>query len=102
MSSLKLGVGAEGVTVPVRLRPRSSRPGVSGVREGALELRVGAPPVEGRANEEAKRLLARLFGIPPSRVALQSGAKSRLKVFQLRGVGAEAVKKALDSSGASK
>lgn len=100
MNGLKVVAGEEGVSVDVRLRPRSSRPGVAGVREGALELRVTAPPVEGRANEEARRLLARLVGIPPSRVSLRAGEKSRRKVFLLQGVTAEAVKKALDSGAA--
>ncbi len=102
MSSLEIVVRPDGITIPVHLRPRSSRPGIAGVREGALELRVGAPPAQGRANDEARRLLARFFGIPPTRIVLFSGAKSRSKVFHLQGVDADAVKKALDSGGISK
>ena len=72
--SLTIGSADDGATITVRLLPRSSRPGVGGVREGALELRVGAPPVEGRANEAARRLLAKLLGLPRSAVRLTAGA----------------------------
>ena len=69
----------------VRLSPGSSRPGFSGVREGALELRVAAPPVEGKANDAAAKVLAKIAGVPPSKVVLKSGARSRSKVFFIEG-----------------
>ena len=70
----------------MRLRPRASRAGVVGVREGALDLRVNAPPVEGEANAAARELLADLLGVAKSRVELHSGAKSRSKVFRVEGL----------------
>ena len=39
---------ADGVTLPVRVQPRASRDGLGGEREGALVVRLTAPPVEGR------------------------------------------------------
>ena len=80
----------------VRLLPRSSRPGVGGVREGALELRVGAPPVEGRANEDARRLLAKLLGLPRSAVRLAAGTRSRQKVFRLEGIAPDELRRRLE------
>lgn len=56
------------------------------MRDGALVLRVNAPPLEGKANEEARKLLAGLLGLPRSRVTLAAGARSRNKVFHLSGV----------------
>jgi hypothetical protein len=75
-----------GILIDVRLRPRASRASVGGVREGALELRVCAPPVEGEANAAARELLAAVLGVPRSRVALQGGEKSRRKVFRVEGL----------------
>lgn len=75
-----------GVLLDVRLRPRASRAGVGGVREGALELRVGAPPVEGEANAAARELLAAVLGVSRARVALHHGEKSRRKVFRIDGL----------------
>ena len=41
----------QGVTLRVRVQPRSSRNALAGEREGALVVRLTAPPVEGRANQ---------------------------------------------------
>jgi uncharacterized protein (TIGR00251 family) len=79
------------VLIPVRLRPRASRRGAGGVREGALELRVTAPPVEGEANAAARELLAELLGVPRARVSLQRGDKSRSKLFRVEGLTPAAV-----------
>ena len=78
-----------GASLAVRLQPRSSRSGVRGLRDGALLLAVNSPPVEGRANEEACRLLARALRIPRSRIRLAAGAKSRNKVFHVSSMGPE-------------
>jgi uncharacterized protein (TIGR00251 family) len=86
VSSLRIGEADEGSTVEVRLQPRSSRQGVDGVREGAIRLKVHAPPAEGRANDAARGLLADLLGVSPSTVRLKSGAKSRTKVFLVTGL----------------
>jgi len=83
---------ADGVLIDVRLRPRASRAGVGGVREGALELRVCAPPVEGEANAAARELLAEALGVSRARIALHAGGKSRRKVFHVEGLDAAAAR----------
>jgi uncharacterized protein YggU (UPF0235/DUF167 family) len=72
------------VTVSVRVRPRS-RPSVSLEQDG-LVISVAAPPERGRATEEARRALAEALGLPPSAVALRTGAAVRQKVFSVTGV----------------
>lgn len=89
---VRVSASAGGVLIDVHLRPRSSRPGVAGARDGALELRVTAPPVEGEANAAARDLLAELLGIPRGRVSLRSGAKGRRKVFLAEGLSPEAAR----------
>jgi len=46
----------------VRVVPRASKSSIAGERDGALRVRVAAPPVEGAANEELTRLLAQALG----------------------------------------
>jgi len=46
-------------------------------------VRVRSSPERGRANEEAIKLLARYFGVKPSKVHLISGVTSRNKVFEI-------------------
>ena len=71
--------------VEVRVQPRASRDSVGGLRDGALEVRVTAPPADGRANAAVCRLVARAFGVRPGAVQLVSGAKSRRKRLRIEG-----------------
>lgn len=65
----------------VRAQPRASRFELAEVREGRLRLRLTAAPADGAANEQARRLIAKAFGVGVSKVLLKSGAKGRDKVF---------------------
>jgi uncharacterized protein (TIGR00251 family) len=85
-------------TLKVNLQPRASRNGIDGVQGDALKLRVTAPPVEGRANKALKKLLAEHLGIPPSRIAIISGRRSREKLVQLSGISRAELEKALGVS----
>lgn len=76
--------GAMG-SVTVRVVPRAGRTSVEAGTEGIV-VRVRAAPERGRANEEARRALARAIGVPPGDVRLRSGARSRDKVFEVEGV----------------
>ncbi len=73
------------LTLSVRLQPRAARDEVMGVQGDRLKVRVSAPPVEGAANEQLMRLLAREFGVPRSRVSLLAGARSRDKRVAVEG-----------------
>jgi uncharacterized protein (TIGR00251 family) len=72
--------------VRVRVTPGAARDEVAGRRDGLLLVRVTAPPVEGKANRAACRLLAKLTGVPPSRVEVVRGASSREKTIRLGGI----------------
>ncbi|MGH2658234.1 MAG: DUF167 domain-containing protein [Actinomycetota bacterium] len=72
-------------SVTVRVVPRASRPGVAARPDGVV-VRVRAAPEGGRATEEARLALAGALGIPKSRVSLRAGARSRIKVFEVRGL----------------
>lgn len=65
----------------VRAQPRASRQELAGVQDGRLRLRLTAAPADGAANEQARRLIARAFGVGVSKVTLQSGARHRNKLF---------------------
>jgi uncharacterized protein (TIGR00251 family) len=67
----------------VRVQPRARRDEVQGWCDGALRVRVTAPPTGGRANEAVIDLLALAFDVPPSRVELVSGAAARDKLFRV-------------------
>lgn len=65
------------------VQPKASKSRIVGLYDGCLKLAVAAPPVDGKANEEVVRFLARLLDIPGRDVALHSGAQSRRKKVRL-------------------
>lgn len=70
----------------VRVVARASRSRVVGEHDGALRVRVAAPPVEGAANEELIRTLARALDVPSRAVEITSGHASKLKQVRVTGV----------------
>ena len=76
----------EGIVFQVRVVPRSSRSEVAGIQGDSLKVRLKAPPVEGRANEECIRFLAGLLGVKRDRVRIVSGLKSKTKTIAVSGL----------------
>jgi hypothetical protein len=72
-------VKGDGVVFQVLAKPRASKSAVRGARDGALEIAIAAPPVDGEANEELVRFLARAFGVPARAVTIERGEGGRHK-----------------------
>jgi uncharacterized protein len=87
------------VSFRVRVQPRASRTEVAGEHAGAIKLRIVAPPVDGKANEECIRFLARLLEVPPRAIEIVSGDASRDKVIRVHATPAARVRDALTRRG---
>ena len=87
LSALKVTASQDGVELWVRAKPRASKSAVRGVAEGALEVAVAAPPVEGEANEELVRFLARALGVGKRDVRIVRGEGSRHKRLYVANIG---------------
>jgi|SRR5882762_85692 len=74
------------VVFPVRVQPRSSKNEIAGVMDGALKIRLQAPAVENRANQELCAFLAELLKRPKSAVRILSGERGRNKRVEIQGV----------------
>jgi uncharacterized protein (TIGR00251 family) len=74
------------VTLAVRVAPRASRDAIEGEYQGALKVRLTAPPVDDRANQALRELLAEVLNVPVSAVRIVSGAKNRTKRVAIAGV----------------
>jgi hypothetical protein len=72
--------------ITVRVQPRSGRTVVQAGPGDEVLVRVKAAPEGGKATEEARRAIARALRVPASAVTLQTGARSRTKVFAVEGV----------------
>ncbi|MCL6477234.1 MAG: DUF167 domain-containing protein [Peptococcaceae bacterium] len=76
----------DGVTFRVRVQPRASRNQLAGVMDGAVKVRLAAPPVDGEANEACLKFLAGILGVPRNSLRLVSGHTGRNKTIRVSGV----------------
>ncbi len=86
----------EGVLLTVYVQPKAARTEYVGIHGQALKFRVAAPPVEGAANEELCRYLAKKYSVPVGSVVIRAGRGARHKQVLLKRVKAQHV---LDSLG---
>ena len=77
------------ISFSVRVVPRASKTETAGEHDGALRVRVAAPPVEGAANDALTKFLSKEFGVPARDVEIKSGHASKTKVVRVFGAGAE-------------
>ena len=79
---------------------KSRRTEVAGLYGDTIKIRVAAPPVEGRANEEIISFLAEALGVPKKEVKIKSGASSRIKTIAIKGIDTDVATSVLISKSA--
>jgi len=84
-----------GSLLSVVVVPRSGNSSIAQLSDGTIQIRVGAPPVDGAANTALLRYLADILDVPRSRLAVASGATSRRKRIVIAGVASEQIEKQL-------
>jgi uncharacterized protein (TIGR00251 family) len=84
-----------GVELDVRVIPRAKRTEAAGLRNGALLVRLAAPPVDGAANTALVAFLASTLGVPSRAVQLLSGERGRQKRVLIAGAVAAQVESTL-------
>jgi uncharacterized protein (TIGR00251 family) len=87
--------GMSKAKISVRVRAGAHRDEVVGVRDGMLLVRVAARAHEGHANRALCRLLATRLAVPPSRVVIARGQRSREKLVEVDGIDQGVVDRAL-------
>lgn len=80
------------VSFQVRVQARASRREIAGEWQGALRIRLDAPPVDGRANDALREFLAVRLKVPVSAVRIAAGEQSRTKRIEIRGVTAAQIR----------
>jgi hypothetical protein len=71
------------ICLKVKVQPRARQQKVQKIGEKEYTVRVLSPPSEGKANKEVIAILASHFHLPPSRVKILKGKKSRQKIIIL-------------------
>jgi uncharacterized protein (TIGR00251 family) len=69
----------------VRVVPRASKSEIVGEIGGALKIRIASSPVDGAANTELIKLLAKKLEVSKSAVEILSGQTSKIKQLKISG-----------------
>lgn len=88
-------MAADHALLRVRVQPRAKRSEVAGQRDGAVVIRVAAPPVDGKANAALCRFVADVVGVPRRAVSVARGESGRDKLLRVEGLDTDAVRRAL-------
>lgn len=80
-----------GAVLSVHVQPKASTTECTEIHGDALKIRVAAPPVDGAANDELIRFLARRLSIPSTSLQIHAGAGGRHKRVLIKGATAQFV-----------
>ncbi len=75
---------AAGLRLRLHVVPRAKRCEISGTHNGALKVKVSAPPVDDAANRAIIEFFSTLLHIPKSRITILAGQKSRDKILYIK------------------
>jgi len=84
-------VKEEQATIVVQVQPNASQNRVARFEDGSLHLRIAAPPVKGKANQELLRFLSDILEISQTSLTIEKGLTSKRKVIAVRGLTQERV-----------
>ncbi len=76
----------DGVLISVKVQPRSSKKGISGVTGETLKVRLTAPPVGGAANEQLIEVLSEALSVRKSGIKILKGLSSKNKIVKIEGI----------------
>jgi uncharacterized protein (TIGR00251 family) len=69
--------------IQVQVKPNSKQQSMLKDEEGTYIIHLKSPPVDGKANQELIKVLAKQFNIPKSQVTIKSGLSSKNKLIEL-------------------
>lgn len=69
--------------VQVKVKPNSKQQKIEEFPDGSLVVFLKSPPVDGKANQELIKLLAKKFQVPKSNIVIKSGVSSRNKWIEI-------------------
>ena len=70
----------------VRVLSNSLKSEIVGEHDGALKIKIKAPPIDGAANAELIKTLAKFFDVPKSAVEILKGQTSKTKQIKIFGI----------------
>ncbi|MFC2056995.1 DUF167 domain-containing protein [Chloroflexota bacterium] len=79
-------VGKAQTRIAVRVQPNAGQNQVLGFKDGVLHVRIAAPPIKGKANQELIKFLSDILEVSKSNLIIEKGAAGRRKVIGISGL----------------
>ncbi len=75
--------------IVVRVQPNATRSEVLGFKDGCLRVKIAAPPIKGKANQELLRFLSGILKVSKGDITIRKGMTSKTKVIGISGLSQE-------------
>ncbi len=93
--TLEIAESKAGLSFVVQVVPRAYSSEIAGILDGLLKVRIASPPVDGAANAELIRFLAKALRLPKRDIEIISGSTSKKKRILIRGIARPELEKRL-------
>ncbi|XP_063433285.1 UPF0235 protein C15orf40 homolog [Mytilus trossulus] len=74
------------VSIKILAKPGAKHNSITGFEDDGIGVQISAPPVDGEANTELVKYMAKVLGIRKSDISLDKGSRSRNKVLVVNGL----------------
>jgi len=88
-----------GLEIPLHVQPRARREEMAGLYNGAVKLRVTAPPVDDAANRAVIEFFAARLAVPRSQIHIVAGLRSREKILRIESMTLKEFRRRLPEAG---
>ncbi len=87
----------EHAAITVQVQPNTSQNKITRFEQGVWYLRIAAPPIKGRANQELLKFLSDILGVSKSSLTIEKGMTSKRKLIAIQGLSQNQVMRQLES-----
>jgi uncharacterized protein (TIGR00251 family) len=92
--SFHLHDGKKGAAISVRVTPRARKNEIVEImHDGTVKIHLTAPPVDGKANIELLKFLAKILDVPINRLEVVAGFSGRNKLISVYDMDADTLQK---------
>jgi len=89
-------VKEEHATITVQVQPNASQNKITRFEQGVWYLKIAAPPIKGRANQELLKFLSDILGVSKSSLTIEKGMTSKRKLIAIQGLSQNQVMRQLE------
>ncbi len=92
-------VKEEQATIVVQVQPNASQNKVARFDDGVWHLRIAAPPIRGKANQELLKFLSNTLRVEKGNLTIERGVTGKRKVIIIKGLTQNQVIRQLEKLG---